>query len=241
MADENSSRDMLMIVNGCKTMSRQIDGVIVVVHHTNAEGKKERGSKVLRNACDTIIRVSLEDDLISVQSQKTKDTKPFEPYYLAPISIDLGYRNNINEDVTSVVLLPAEKVVRGDALTPLQRRVLEVMAVEPNASLADIAETVECDSRGTISKVISTLSKKGFLRVTVAGREITPDGEAALSGDSPVATDSYDSTDSAGARRSGTRKVMESPESLESPESVGLWSDDDIPKKRGRSYYDEGL
>lgn len=244
MADENSSRDMLMIVNGCKQMSRTLDGVICVVHHTNAEGKKERGSKVLRNACDTIIRVSLEDDLISVQSQKTKDTKPFEPYFLAPISIDLGYKNNINEDVTSVVLLPAEKVIRGDDLTPLQRRVLEVIAVEPNASLSDIAETVESDNRGVIGKVISALVKKGFVRMSVAGREITPDGEAALSGDSADSTDSGDSADSLGGSKTRNRKTDGVIGVSGVRESVGqdeLFDDDEVPRKRQRSYYDEGL
>ncbi len=180
VADENATRDMLTIVNGCKQMSKVLNAVIVVVHHTNAEGKRERGNKVLRNACDTVLRLNLEDDLVCVQSQKTKDTKPFESYYLAPLVIPLGYKNNLGEDVTSVVLLPAEKVVRGEDLTDLQRRVLETLAVEPNATLDTIANTVEVDNRGTISKIVGKLVKRGYVANTASGREVTEHGQQAL-------------------------------------------------------------
>jgi archaellum biogenesis ATPase FlaH len=212
LADENAARDMLQIVNGCKTMSRNLDAVIVVVHHTNAEGKKERGSKVLRNACDTIIRVSLEDDRVMVDSQKTKDTKAFEPYYLVPVSVPLGYRNNIGEDVTSVVLLASEKVILGDDLTPLQRRVLLHLAVEPDATLAEIADAVESDNRGTIGNVISKLIKRGYVSMSGGSRYVSDKGHQAL--------DSTDSTDSGDSTRLNNGESQKWVESVESPESV---------------------
>jgi hypothetical protein len=194
MEDENATRDMMTIVNGCKLMSKTLNAVIVVVHHTNAEGKKERGNKALRNSCDTILRLSLEDDLICVQSQKTKDTKPFDTYYLAPLVIPLGYKNNLGEDVTSVVLLPADKVIRGDDLTDLQRRVLETLAIEPNATLDTIANTVENDNRGTISKTVTKLQKRGYVVITASGRELTEKGLKVLENDSTVARVATDST-----------------------------------------------
>lgn len=233
VADENSSRDMLQIVQACKAMSRTLDAVIVIVHHTNAEGKKERGSKVMRNACDTIIRTSLDDEAILIESQKTKDTAPFEAYRLAPLSIDLGYKNNIGESVTSVVLIPAEKLIPQENLTPLQFKVLEVLSIQPQASLAEIADAVEIDSRGSISKVISTLCKKGCLSVTGSNRELTTKGRKLLDDSS----DSADSTDSIGGNQSRSSKHAESLESLESVES---------PRRTkrmfsGGSQYDEGL
>ena len=192
VADENHTRDMQIIVNGCKQMSKQLDGVIVVVHHTNAGGKKERGSKALRNACDTVIRLSLEDDLIAVESQKTKDTKPFETYFLAALVIPLGYMNNLGEEVTSVVLIPRQKLLRGNELTSLQHRVLEVVAVEPKASISEIAEMVECDNRGTVQKVVARLLKLGLIRLASGGRrEITDEGARVLN--SAESSDSIDS------------------------------------------------
>ncbi len=182
MAGENSSRDILTIVNGCKLMSRYHDAVIVVIHHTNAEGRRERGSKALRNACDTIIRLSLEDDLVAVQSQKTKDTKPFDTYYLAPVTVNLGYKNNIGEDVTSVVLLPSEKVIREADLTPNQLQVLQVLSVQPSATVSEICQITEIENSGSVSRAIGALRKKGYVQILHGGsREVTGEGLQALS------------------------------------------------------------
>lgn len=235
VAEENSTRDMMTIVNGCKAMSKQLDAVIVVVHHTNAEGKRERGNKALRNACDTILRLSLEDDLICVQSQKTKDTQPFDTYYLAPLTVPLGYRNNLGEDVTSVVLLPADKVVRGDDLTPLQRQVLETLAAEPNATLQVIADAVESDSRGSISKIINKLEKRGYLVNTATGRQLSDQGRRALDGDS------VDSTDSGAAAESRNTPSADLSQPVESAESAATWNQAFGGQPRGRSHYDADL
>lgn len=232
MAEENSTRDMMIIVNGCKAMSKQLDAVIVVVHHTNAEGKRERGNKALRNACDTILRLSLEDDLICVQSQKTKDTQPFETYYLAPLTVPLGYRNNLGEDVTSVVLLPADKVIRGDDLTPLQRQVLETLAAEPSASLQIIADAVESDNRGSISKIINKLEKRGYVANTATGRQLSDKGRRALDGDS---------ADSSAAAESRNAPPADVSQPVESPESAATWDQTFGDTKRGRSHYNADL
>ncbi len=231
LADENSSRDMLTIVNGCKAMSKQLDAVIVVVHHTNAEGKKERGSKVLRNACDTVLRLSLEDDLICVQSQKTKDTKAFDTYYLAPLTIELGYKNNLSEDVTSVVLLPAEKVIRGEDLTPLQRRVLETLAAEPNATLEVIADAVEADNRGTISKIVNKLVKRSYVMITPSGREVTDIGRQVLENDFNVADVASDFN---------TAETTGQPQNIETAESSATWKQTFGSYERKRNQYDAG-
>lgn len=239
MADENAARDMLMIVNGAKAISKTFDGVVVVVHHTNAEGKKERGSKVLRNACDTIIRLSLVDDRIAVESQKTKDTKPFETYYLAPVNIELGYKNNLGEVVSSVVLLPSDKVTRTDDLTPLQRKVLEHLAVEPNASLSEIADAVETDNRGTIGNVIGKLIKRGYVRMDGADRQVTDKGHAVLESDSTDSSDSSDSTTIERSDHSQTPGV--GGVSGVSGVSTGMLEGfESVPKKRKKNSYDMG-
>lgn len=182
-ADENSSRDMLTIVSGCKTMSRSLDCALVIVHHTNAEGKKERGSKILRNSCDTVLRVSVGDDVIVVESQKTKDTAPFETYYLKEVIVPLGYQNNLGEEVSSLVLLPSAKVIRTDALTVNQRAILAALAVQPNASIAELANITEIENAGSISRALTALVKKGLLQISGGSRELTDAGRQALDTD----------------------------------------------------------
>jgi len=182
-ADENSSRDMLTIVTGCKALSRGLDCAIVIVHHTNAEGRKERGSKVLRNSCDTVIRVSVDDDVIVVESQKTKDTAPFETYYLKEVVVPLGYQNNLGEEVSSLVLLPSSQVMRTETLTANQRAILEALAVQPNATIAELASITEIEYTSSVSRALKALVKKGLVVVNGAGRELTEAGRAALGDD----------------------------------------------------------
>jgi DNA-binding MarR family transcriptional regulator len=213
-ADENNSRDMSRIVQGCKAMSRVIDGVIVIVHHTNAEGRKERGSKILRNSCDTIIRVTKEDDVIVVQSQKTKDTEAFKPYYLSPVIKPLGYKNNIGEDVTSIVLLPADKVERKKGLTEIQKAVLEALAMQPNATFAELQEVAELETRGAAQRAIKSLVKHGYLRIEPGGsRHLTEEGQQYLE------SESLESAESAESPTSENVRIADSPDSRDSGDS----------------------
>ncbi len=178
-ADENSARDMKVIVDGCKLLTAALDCVVVVVHHTNALGKQERGSKFLRNACDTVIRISHGDDCIVVESQKTKSTAPFDPYYLKEVVVDLGYANNLGEAVSSLVLLPSEQVVRSAELTPHQRAVLEVLAVQPDAAPAQIVDVTEI-SQSTVYAILKRLEHLDLIRCEGNGRVLTPQGRASL-------------------------------------------------------------
>lgn len=183
-ADENSTKDMNKIVGAAKDLSRHFDGCISIVHHTNAEGRVERGSKSLRNGADTVIRLSLEDDLIVVQSQKTKDIAAFDQYYLSPLMIPLGYSNRDGLPVSSVVLLPSTKVVKDDnELTKQQRRVLEALEVEPAATLSELCDTCEISNKGTMSRILGKLEKGGLITREGNARRLTPKGESALGGD----------------------------------------------------------
>ncbi len=189
-AEENSARDMKVIVDGCKGIANALNCLVVVVHHTNAGGKQERGSKFLRNACDTIIRISHGDDCIVVESQKSKSTSKFKPYALKEVVIDLGYENNLGEPVSSLVLLLSEMVVRPEGLTDKQRAVLEVIAVQPEASPTEIADATEID-RQVIYDVLKRLEKKGLTTTQGKARQITDKGKVSLE-----AEDSSDSSDS---------------------------------------------
>lgn len=217
-ADENNSRDMATIVQASKAMSKNINCVIVIVHHTNQEGRKERGSKILRNSCDTILRVAMEDDLIAVDCQKSKDSETFETFYLAPVIIDLGYKNNIGENVTSVVLLPAEKIIRGDKLTFNQAEILKAIAVQPAATITELTEITEIENRGSIQRALSRLIKLGLVSINGSLREITPEGRQML--DSLDSHDSHDSHDLQGQADRDQCESPATPATAESGESV---------------------
>ena len=187
-ADENSTHDMKIIVEGCKRMIAELGCSVMVVHHTNKEGKVERGNASFRNACDTVIRLSLQDDLIKVECQKSKDKALPAPEYFRRVVVDLGYKDAQGESVTSVVLEPAEKVIVDGALTEKQRQVMLTIQIEPEASTRAISDITEI-APGTVATILQRLGKLGYIAFDGAKRTVTKTGSAAM-GDSSDSSDS---------------------------------------------------
>lgn len=214
MADENSTSDMKRIVENCQRISQEFQCAVLIVHHTNKEGKLERGNQSLRNACDVVIRLSKQDDTLKVESQKMRDKTKFPTYYMKALPVELGYADLDGEPVSSVVLLPAESVQQTttDNLTEMQRDVLEAIADEPYASSADIAAITDI-ARGTVNNILRRLTQLGNLKAwNGKTRELTEQGRKTLG--------HSDSSDSSEIQLNVTDSSENGVESVESVESV---------------------
>jgi hypothetical protein len=178
-ANENDGRDMKIIIDGCKLLTRYVNTSVVMVHHTNKEGIYERGSGVLRNSADTLIKIVREDDLARVSSEKTKDDKPFPAYHLAPVTIDLGYADDEGQPVTSLVLVPDEKIQEdGEILTELQQRVLNTIAVE-SMSVRDMAQEFG-QNKSAVQRALNQLKKFSYIETDGQSRWLTDKGKNKL-------------------------------------------------------------
>jgi len=211
-ANENDTREMMLLIRAAKQLAFRLNCAVLFVHHTNKEGVRERGSGTLRNASDTMIRIIREDDdLLRVKSEKTKDSLPFKAYRLRHVQIDLGYTDSLGDPVSSLVLLPEEIVDAADELTEQQMSVLQALALESDASYADLAATTEIN-RNSIAGTIKRLKDRGYLLVDGKSRLLTDKAHQVLG-------DSTDSSDSSDSRVLPKAQLRESPESPESPES----------------------
>jgi hypothetical protein len=79
--DENSAGDAGVAIDVLEQVRRLTGATTLVVHHTGADGTRERGSTALRGASDCTLRM-LRDDTsrLSVLScMKSKDAEPFKP------------------------------------------------------------------------------------------------------------------------------------------------------------------
>ncbi len=72
-ADENSQKDMGLIVAGADRVRTEIQATVVLIHHTRLDGMRERGSTALRGATDTLILVTKEDATITLVDASQKD------------------------------------------------------------------------------------------------------------------------------------------------------------------------
>jgi hypothetical protein len=86
--DENSAQDVGIAINVCETVRAKTGASPIVIHHTGADGTRERGSTALRGATDTSIQMAHNETegIVTVTCKKMKDGEPFAPirYNLKP-------------------------------------------------------------------------------------------------------------------------------------------------------------
>jgi len=77
--DENSAQDVGVAINICETVRAKTGASPIIIHHTGADGSRERGSTALRGATDTTIQMahSETDGIVTVTCKKMKDGEPF--------------------------------------------------------------------------------------------------------------------------------------------------------------------
>jgi RecA-family ATPase len=78
--DENSAGDAGRAVAVCDTVRDITGATVLVVHHTGADGLRERGSTALRGASDTTLQLSKQDDsdVTVLSCKKMKDGERFQ-------------------------------------------------------------------------------------------------------------------------------------------------------------------
>jgi len=78
--DENSAQDVGVAINICETVRAKTGASPIIIHHTGADGSRERGSTALRGATDTTIQMINNefDGIVTVSCKKMKDGEPFK-------------------------------------------------------------------------------------------------------------------------------------------------------------------
>lgn len=77
--DENSAEAVGAFVEGAARVQRELSCAILVVHHPNAMGSRERGSTALRGACDMLGMVQASGEDAALYCHKQKDAVGWEP------------------------------------------------------------------------------------------------------------------------------------------------------------------
>lgn len=166
--DENSSRDMGQFIDKCDMLRQRFGCAVVIVHHTNKTGIYERGSNALRGAADSMIRISDDDDIIVIESAKSKDSAPFETIYKKLRPIDVGQRDEHGDPVMAMVIVDADPDLQTDVdgLTRNQRKVLIAAGniSEFGFSIIELSEALPEIGRKSLYNITSRLRKMGYLK-----------------------------------------------------------------------------
>jgi RecA-family ATPase len=86
--DENSAQDAGTAIDRLDRIRSSTGATPIVVHHTGADGTRERGSTALRGASDTSLMMEMDEStrIVTMTCRKSKDAERFYPirYKLSP-------------------------------------------------------------------------------------------------------------------------------------------------------------
>lgn len=85
--DENTAKDVGMLVDAAERIRKQIDTAVLLVHHSTKKGREERGSSALRGATDTMLNLKPVNGVLTLTCEKQKDGEAFKPIQLQLIPI----------------------------------------------------------------------------------------------------------------------------------------------------------
>jgi len=106
-ADENSSKDMGLIIQNAQRLSRETNCHIMLVHHTGKDASKGlRGHSSLIAALDVALEVKREGSRRSWSVNKSKDDIDTGQYHFELNQIVLGYDQD-GDQISSCVIEPA--------------------------------------------------------------------------------------------------------------------------------------
>lgn len=81
--DENSAKDMGVLVDNVRRIQRATGACVLLLHHTGKQGDSERGSTALRGGMDTMLCVKADEDGgLSLLCDKQKDGRVIDPIRL---------------------------------------------------------------------------------------------------------------------------------------------------------------
>lgn len=117
--DENSSKDMGLILEAAKKLQRLTDGLVVLIHHGGKDAAKGlRGHSSLNAALDAAIEVSRNGESRSWRTSKAKEAEDGRRQGFRLKSVVIGYTEE-NEPESSCVVEPDDSPVQDEKpLTP---------------------------------------------------------------------------------------------------------------------------
>ena len=166
-ADENSARDMGVVVDNLEAIRHATGAAVLPVHHSGKNGGTYRGSSALFGAAYAVIELANSDDVLTVTCEKAKNSPDFKPRMVRLVQVKTGRLTDTGEPETSCVPLPTDKTyTRGPELTKAQRRVLETLALAvftDTGARAAVLQKELAMEKGLFN-VLSQLKLKGYVR-----------------------------------------------------------------------------
>ena len=164
--DENTARDMGLLVAGCDRVREATGATILLVHHTGKSGLSERGSSALRAAASQMLELGDDDEILTLSCDKAKDSGSLASHSFRLLIIVTERTNADGLAETSCVLVPAEKGLKASRVSPSGRKLLETLSLETFAQTgarSNVLQSVVSLKTQTLYKALSALMRDGYV------------------------------------------------------------------------------
>jgi len=116
---ENSSEDSTLAMANAQHIRDALGLTVILIHHTNAGGSRERGHSSMRGAADFMISMTPADDLIHVEASKQRNGESNKHLFTVKI-VPLP-------DGDGCTMRLASDVLPGGGLTPAQSKTYNIL------------------------------------------------------------------------------------------------------------------
>jgi hypothetical protein len=129
--DENSNQDMGVVNHAVQRLIKELNTAVVLVHHTGVNEGRERGATSLMGNLDLKIKVTMDDDLITIAQEKVRHGEIGDPRKFRLTKVDTGLLDKHGSPIVSAVIRPSADVSnRGAKLTARQKMILVTLGQE---------------------------------------------------------------------------------------------------------------
>lgn len=126
-ADDSSNKEMSILTANANRIAHETGAAVVIIHHTTKGGENYRGASCIKDNTYGFLRVEKDDDAISFECVRIKNTDVFKPRkYRLITDIDTGVLKRDGTIATSCVIAPAIRTKPSDSLTNSEIKILEV-------------------------------------------------------------------------------------------------------------------
>jgi KaiC/GvpD/RAD55 family RecA-like ATPase len=116
-ASENSSEDTTLAMSHAHRWRETLGLTVILIHHTNASGNRERGHSAMRGSADFMIALTPVDDVVHVECSKQRNAPNFDTFTLKLTPVPDG----------GCVFRLASDVLPTNTLTAVQAKVYAVL------------------------------------------------------------------------------------------------------------------
>jgi hypothetical protein len=154
--DENSAKDMVILMDHCKLIGRMTGALVALVHHTGKSGEGPRGSSVILDAVDVSIAISRAGDDRIAKVAKSKGGPDGQEYGFKLQTVAAG-EDEDGEEISSCVVEHVQAV-------PKAERKQDVKGTNEAVVLCTLQDLIDLDDTGVFAANLIAAAAERLIR-----------------------------------------------------------------------------